>query len=40
VDDLVNVSRINRGLIQIKPAIVDLREILRDGIELARPFAN
>jgi CheY-like chemotaxis protein len=40
VDDLVNVSRINRGLIQIKPAIVDLREILRDGIELARPLID
>jgi PAS domain S-box-containing protein len=37
VDDLLDVSRITRGLIELRLATVDLREAAAHGVELARP---
>lgn len=37
IDDLLDLSRINRGLVQLKPRRVPLAEILRQALEAARP---
>lgn len=39
VDDLLDVSRINRGRLELKKEIVDLAAILESSVEVARPQA-
>ncbi len=38
IDDLLDVSRISGGKIQLKPAILDLRECIKTSIEVAQPL--
>ena len=38
VDDLIDVSRITTGKLAVKKTALDLRAVLRDSIEVARPF--
>jgi PAS domain S-box-containing protein len=40
VDDLMEVSRITRGKILLQRRIVDLREIIRDAVEISRPLID
>lgn len=37
IDDLLDLSRINRGLIQLKPERVGLAELMRQGLATAKP---
>ncbi|MDB5966040.1 MAG: putative histidine kinase, hybrid, partial [Polaromonas sp.] len=37
IDDLLDLSRINRGLIELKPAPVQLAELMAQAVETARP---
>ncbi|HVV50897.1 MAG TPA: response regulator [Polyangia bacterium] len=37
VDDLLDVSRIARGKLEIRPADVDVADLVADGLEIARP---
>jgi PAS domain S-box-containing protein len=37
VDDLLDMSRINRGKIVLKTAIIDLKDAVQQGIDLSRP---
>ncbi|HYF42213.1 MAG TPA: response regulator [Ramlibacter sp.] len=38
IDDLMDVSRINQGKIELRRALVDLQEVLADAIETTRPL--
>jgi len=38
VDDLLDVSRVNRGLVELEHAPVDLKDVVRHAIEQARPL--
>jgi PAS domain S-box-containing protein len=38
VDDLLDVSRVTRGLVQIERKVLDLRTVLHSAIEQARPL--
>ena len=38
IDDLMDVSRINQGKIELRRGLVDLQEVLADAIETTRPL--
>ncbi|MGV3569724.1 MAG: hybrid sensor histidine kinase/response regulator [Ramlibacter sp.] len=38
VDDLLDVSRVSRGMVELRRESVDLQEILEDALEIARPL--
>lgn len=38
VDDLLDVSRITRGTIELQPQVIDFRSVLNDAIETVRPL--
>jgi signal transduction histidine kinase len=38
IDDLMDVSRINHGRIQLRRSLVDLNEVLTDALETAQPL--
>jgi signal transduction histidine kinase len=38
IDDLMDVSRINQGRIQLRRAVVDVNEVLADALETAQPL--
>ena len=38
LDDLLDVSRITRGLLQLKSDVVDLRSVVQDALEVAQPL--
>ena len=38
VDDLLDVSRITTGKLAVRPATLELQSVLRDAIEIVRPF--
>jgi CheY-like chemotaxis protein/two-component sensor histidine kinase len=38
VDDLLDVSRVSRGMVELRREPVDLQEILEDALEVARPL--
>ena len=38
VDDLLDVSRVTRGLVTISKRVVDLKSVIHDAVEQARPF--
>ncbi|HEX3896457.1 MAG TPA: response regulator [Rudaea sp.] len=40
VDDLMEVSRINRGKILLQRRVADFREIIRDAVEISRPLVD
>ena len=40
VDDLMEVSRINRGKILLQRRVADFREIIRDAVEISRPLID
>jgi PAS domain S-box-containing protein len=40
VDDLMDVSRINRGKIELHQELVELREILLNAVEISRPLLD
>jgi CheY-like chemotaxis protein len=40
VDDLMEVSRINRGKILLQKRVADFREIIRDAVEISRPLID
>jgi signal transduction histidine kinase len=40
VDDLMEVSRINRGKILLQRRVADVREIIRDAVEVSRPLID
>ena len=40
VDDLMEVSRINRGKILLHRRVADFREIIRDAVEISRPHID
>ena len=40
IDDLMDVSRINQGKIELRRAPVDLADILRDAVETTRPVID
>lgn len=40
VDDLMEVSRINRGKILLQRRMADFREIIRDAVEISRPLID
>ncbi|TWO70087.1 PAS domain S-box protein [Caenimonas sedimenti] len=40
IDDLMDVSRINRGRIELRPEALSIREVLADAIESVRPAAD
>lgn len=40
VDDLLDVSRINRGQINLKRRVVDLRHLLREAVEMCQPLID
>jgi PAS domain S-box-containing protein len=37
IDDLLDLSRVSRGLIRLQPQPLKLADVLRDGVEVARP---
>lgn len=38
VDDLLDLSRVNRGAIELRRSLVDVRDILETALEVARPL--
>jgi two-component system, sensor histidine kinase len=38
VDDLLDVSRITRGAVELRPEEVDLRRVLQDAVEMVQPL--
>ncbi|MDR3388179.1 MAG: response regulator [Rudaea sp.] len=40
VDDLMEVSRITRGKILLQRRVIDLREVIRDAVEISRPLID
>jgi CheY-like chemotaxis protein/two-component sensor histidine kinase len=40
VDDLLDVSRISRGKIELRRDRIDLAEVIKQGVETARPLCN
>ena len=40
IDDLLDVSRISRGMIHLKPARVELRAVIDSAVETSRPLIN
>ncbi|MFL5898644.1 MAG: PAS domain S-box protein, partial [Solirubrobacterales bacterium] len=40
IDDLLDVSRISRGMLELKPESVDLRAILERALELVQPLLD
>jgi len=40
VDDLLDVSRITTGKLGVKKAVVDLRDVVADAIEIVKPFID
>ena len=40
VDDLLDVSRVTRGLVQIERTALDLKEVLHSAVEQARPLID
>ena len=38
VDDLLDVSRITTGKLAVRKTVVDLHDVLRDAVEIAKPF--
>ncbi len=40
VDDLMEVSRINRGKILLQRRVADFRDIIRDAVEISRPLID
>ena len=40
VDDLMEVSRVTRGKILLQRRVADLREIIRDAVEISRPLID
>ena len=40
IDDLMDVSRINQGRIELRRATVQISEVMEDAIESARPFID
>ena len=38
IDDLMDVSRINQGRIELRPELVDLKDVLADAVESSRPL--
>jgi signal transduction histidine kinase/CheY-like chemotaxis protein len=40
IDDLMEVSRITRGKIELKPEVLALERVVADAVELSRPLLN
>lgn len=40
IDDLMDISRINRGKIELKSELADIGEVIKDAVELARPLID
>ena len=40
VDDLLDVSRITTGKLAVRKAVIELQSVLRDAVEIARPFVE
>ena len=40
IDDLLDVSRVTRGLVELERAPVDLRDVLQDAVEQATPLVR
>ncbi|KQP44188.1 ATP-binding protein [Pseudorhodoferax sp. Leaf274] len=40
VNDLMEISRITRGKIELNTAAIDLQQVLRDALELSRPLVD
>ena len=40
VDDLMDVSRINQGKLELRPTLIELAEVLRNAIEASRPLID
>jgi PAS domain S-box-containing protein len=40
LDDLLDVSRISRGVIEIQPEMLDLREVIESAVAAVRPLAQ
>ncbi|MFN3651746.1 MAG: ATP-binding protein [Armatimonadota bacterium] len=40
VDDLLDVSRITRGVVELRPEVVDLRDVLRSALDTAHPLVQ
>lgn len=40
VDDLMEISRITRGRIELDTSTIDLHQVLRDAVELSRPLID
>jgi len=40
IDDLMEVSRITRGKIELKPEVLALEQVVADAVELSRPLLN
>jgi signal transduction histidine kinase/ActR/RegA family two-component response regulator len=38
IDDLLDVSRVTRGLVKLQPAVVDFRDIVTGALDQARPL--
>jgi signal transduction histidine kinase len=37
IDDLLDVSRVTSGRVQIKPQVIDIRQVLEDSLDAVRP---
>jgi signal transduction histidine kinase len=40
IDDLMDISRINRGKIELKSELAEIGEVIKDAVELARPLID
>ncbi|BCT91323.1 hypothetical protein LYSHEL_03470 [Lysobacter helvus] len=40
VDDLLEASRVSHGRIDLRRAVIDLREVLRNAVELSKPLVD
>ena len=40
IDDLLDVSRVTRGLIELESAALDMRDVVRDAVEQAAPLVS
>ncbi len=40
IDDLMEVSRITRGKIELRPEVLALDEVVADAVDLSRPLLN